>query len=218
MNEQTLARADYEKLVAACATLPAAQGNYLVYDYVENLMLSVLDFQMQEVTIHRAIANYREKARPSVSNSNELKNLLAQHPDDKDGNTLIARYLWGYNHWTRVELLRRLVDYFEERGVTSQDALKQWAEQANFERDFRGKAKGAGPAIYQWLVMRQGVETIKPDMWVHRFIQAALGYSVDDRTAIQALERVARDLDVKAYELDWRIWEYQRSRPPSKTG
>jgi hypothetical protein len=206
----TIADHDYEKLVAKCATLPSAQGDYLVHDYVENLMLSVLDFQMQEITVHRAMAHYRDKARPTVSNFTQLKALLAQHPSDKEGNTQIAQYLWGYNHWKRVELLRRLVDYFEQRGVTTQEALKQWAEQADFERDFMGKVKGAGPAIYQWLVMRQGVETIKPDVWVHRFIQDTLGYSVSDRAAIQALERVARDLGVKAYELDWRIWEYQR--------
>jgi hypothetical protein len=141
------------------------------------------------------------------------KNLLVAHPDTEEGNLQIAQYLWGYKLWTRVELLRRLVAYFEARGVTTQEQLKQWASQADFKRDFKGKVKGAGLAIFQWLVMRQGVETVKPDTWIHRFIQKALGYSVSDEMAVQVLEKVAQEMGVKAYEHDWRIWEHQRGSP-----
>jgi hypothetical protein len=56
--------------------------------------------------------------------------------------------------------------------------------------------------------MRQGVETVQPSTWNHRFIQAALGYSLSDETAVQVIEKVAQEMGVKAYELDWRIWEY----------
>jgi hypothetical protein len=50
-------------------------------------------------------------------------------------------------------------------------------------------------------------------MWIHRFVHDTLGYSVSDETAVEALEHVAQEIGVKAHELDWRIWEYQRSRP-----
>ncbi len=213
MVHTELLEMDFQRLVTKCRSLPPAKGNYLVHDYVENLLLTVLDFQMRGTTVERAIDHYRQHVQNEITSFTELKNLLAQHPDSREGNLRIAQYLWGYDHWKRVELLRRLVAYFEVNGVTSQEQLKQWASKMDFERDFKGKVKGVGFAIFKWLLMRQGVETIKPDMWIHRFIQDTLGYPVSDETAVEALEQVAREIGVKAYELDWRIWEYQRSRP-----
>jgi len=204
---------DFQRLVIRCRSLPSAKGNYLVHDYVENLLRTVLDFQMRVTTVERAIDHYHQRDQKEIANFTALKNLLATYPDTREGNQQIAQYLWGNNHWTRVELLRRLVAYFETQGVTTQEQLKQWASKADFERDFKGQVKGAGFAIFQWLVMRQGVETVKPDIWIRRFIQDALSYSVSDETAVELLEKVAQEIGVKAYELDWRIWEYQRGLP-----
>ena len=124
----------------------------------------------------------------------------------------MAQYLWGYNHWRRIEMLRGLVTYFDENGVTTQDKLRAWASTADFERDVKGRVKWFGPIIFRWLVMRQGVDTVKPDIWVHRYIEEAIGYSLSNKEAVQTVERAAREMGLKAYELDLRIWEYQRSR------
>jgi hypothetical protein len=203
---------DLQQLVSRCKSLPPAKGDYLVHDYVENLLLTVLDYQLQGVTIGRAMEYYRQHARTNVADFASLVNLLSTYPDDRDGNQAVAQYLWGYNYWNRVVLLRRFVAYFAQSGVTTQEQLKQWANESNFDRDFKGKVKGAGYAIYQWLIMRQGIETIKPDLWIHRFVQDVLGYAVSDQMAVDLLERVAREMGVKAYELDWRIWENQSGR------
>lgn len=138
---------------------------------------------------------------------NDLQNLLANFPDDKEGNTRVAEYLWGYKLWTRVGLLRRLLKYLGERGITTQEKLKEWAFQSDYDRDMAGKVKGVGFGIYKWLVMRQGVETIKPDIWVHRFVKQALGRDMGDRETVNVLEAAAKEMGMKAYELDWRIWE-----------
>lgn len=203
---------DFRRLVEECRNLPSAKGNYLVDDFMENLFRTVLDFQMRVTTVERAVDYYHEHVQMEIADFAALKNLLAKYPDTKPGNLQIAQYLWGYKHWTRVELLRRFVAYFEERDVTTQEKLKQWASEVQFDRDFKGKIKGAGIAIFQWLIMRQGVETVKPDMWVHRFIQDVLGFSVSDEMAIKLLESVAQEIELKAYELDWRIWEKQTGR------
>lgn len=66
-------------------------------------------------------------------------------------------------------------------------------------------------AIYQWLIMRQGIETIKPDIHVRRFVESIVQRSdFTDGELVSTLESVAKQLRLKAYELDWRIWEYQR--------
>jgi hypothetical protein len=61
-------------------------------------------------------------------------------------------------------MLRRLVPFFESSGVTDHESLVTWAKAADFRRDFQGQVKGLGYAAFQWLTMRCGVETVKPDV------------------------------------------------------
>jgi hypothetical protein len=102
---------------------------------------------------------------------------MERHPEDQAGNTALARHLWGYNLWTRAQQRRDLARYFRTIGVTNQQELKRWALTSTFKMDFEGRVKGLGPAVYQWLVMRQGVDTIKPDVHVRRFVESAVAAS-----------------------------------------
>jgi hypothetical protein len=176
------------------------------------MLYPVLDFQMRGETVGRAMSYFRQHAKANVADYTALKKLLDAHPNTQAGNLEIAQYLFGYKLWTRVELLRRLLAYFEARGVTTQAQLEQWAATAKFERDFKGQVKGAGFVIFQWLVQLQGVDTVVPDTWIHRFIHDALGFSVRDEIAVELLEAAALELGIKAYDLDWRIWAYQNAR------
>jgi hypothetical protein len=45
---------EFLAIVAKCRTLPPAKGNYLIDDYIENLLLTVLDFQMRTIAVERA--------------------------------------------------------------------------------------------------------------------------------------------------------------------
>jgi hypothetical protein len=118
----------------------------------------------------------------------------------------------NYRLWTRARQLRGLLDYFEARGVTTQAALEAWAKGGEFKRDFEGRVPGLGLAVYQWLVMRQGIETVKPDVHVRRFAEEALARRLGDAEIVAAFEAVAKELSLKAYELDWRIWEHERAK------
>ena len=60
--------------------------------------------------------------------------------------------------------------------------------------------------------MRLGVDTIKPDVHVLRFVKDAIGRSVTEAEAIAGLHAAADALGVTATRLDWSIWELQRSR------
>ena len=52
-----------------------------------------------------------------------------------------------------------------------------------------------------------------PFILVHRFLPRIIGHDVGDQEVIDTLEEVARRLSLKAYELDWRIWERERGGP-----
>lgn len=203
---------EYNLILQKCKEVPPAQGMYLIDDYIENLMLTVLDFQMHNVAVYKAIKHYRDNRFNEIRTMNDLKHLLSKYADDKENNTAVAQYLWGNRHWTRVSLLRKLIAYFESISVTSQETLRYWAEKSDFEKNFEGKIPGMGYAIYQWLVMRQGIETIKPDTHLIDFLKSIIHHSFTEKELVAVLEKVAEELGLKAYELDWKIWEYQRGQ------
>ena len=206
-----IAQQEFDLILERCRELPPAKGMYLEDDYVTNLLLTVLDYRLHERIVKKADEFFRKNRQAEIRAAADLKRLLARYPDDKAGNTRLAQYLWGYKYWNRAHQLRELLAYFESIGVTSQEALRKWAESSNFDSDFKGRIRGLGFVVYQWLVMRQGVETIKPDVHVRRFVESIIHRSPTDDELIEALEKVAKQLGLKAYELDWRIWEYQRS-------
>jgi hypothetical protein len=168
---------EYQILVDKCKKLPPSMSKTVINDYVENLLYTVLDFMRRGVVVEKAVIHYRRNVREqdSIQDHESLKHFLARYPNDREGNRQAAQYLWGNNFWDRIELLRRFIQYFEGQGITNQVELEKWAEQADFERDFEGKVFGAGRAIFQWLIMRVGVETIKPDVRIHSFIKETIG-------------------------------------------
>ena len=201
---------DLDRIVAAAEQLPPPEASYLEEDFVMNLFETVLDFQMPTKAVVTALKRYRENRWDEIRTMDDLDEVLARFSDDQEGNTAAAQYLWGYDTWTRVGLLRRLSEYFRSIGVTDQKRLRYWASRADFKRDFQGQVKGLGIAVFQWLVMRQGVETVKPDVHVHRFVKGVLGRGVSDEEAIEIMEKAAECIGLKAYELDWRVWEASR--------
>ena len=73
--------------------------------------------------------------------------------------------------------------------------------------------KGLGRAVYESLVMRQGVDTVKPDVHVRRFAEAAVGRKLNDDDLVEVVKRAAELLGLTAQELDLRIWN-AAVRPP----
>lgn len=167
---------------------------------------------MHSHAVENAMAHYQSRRWGEIRSFVDLCQVISRYSDDKVGNTQLAQHLWGNNHWTRASPLRGLVAYFGSINVTSQEALTGWARHSDFARDFEGKVPGLGFAVYQWLVMRQGVETVKPDVHLRRFLTSIIGRDLPDEELVSVLEKAAPVLGLKAYELDWRIWEYQRER------
>jgi hypothetical protein len=202
---------DVEKLAAAARALPPNTSAYLEQDFVMNLLETVLDYMLQTEVVVKALERFRATRWNEVRTLDDLEQLMARFPEDQVGNTALAQHLWGYNFWTRAQQLRDLVRYFRSIGVVDQERLKQWARASTFKEDFEGRVKGLGPAVYQWLVMRQGVDTVKPDVHVRRFAEAAVGRKLNDREVIELTMRAAARIGVKAFQLDWRIWEASRA-------
>ncbi len=198
---------DVTKIVSAARALPPAEGSNLEDDYMVNLLVTVVDYMLKTAIVVKALAHFREHRWDEVRTLDDLERVLARFANDKEGNTALAQYLWGYNLWTRAEQLRGLAEYFRSIGVADRAALSAWAHRSTFEDDFQGRVKGLGRAVYESLLMRQGVDTVKPDVHVRRFAESAVGRPLNDAEVIEVVSRAAKRLGIRAYELDWRIWE-----------
>jgi hypothetical protein len=212
---------DVQRVVARSRILPPASSVpsvILEADFILNVMTTVLDIQMSTTAVTRALEHFRAKHGHRIRAMGDLQRVLGRFSDDQQGNTALAQYLWGYDLWTRAHMLRDLVDYFDGIGVRDQESLRAWAAGSDFQRDFEGKVKGLGLAAYKSLMMRQGVDTVKPDTHVKRFVEAAIGRRASDAEVVTLVENAARELGLPAADLDWRIWEHQRRAGPRQAG
>jgi hypothetical protein len=210
-NHLVISSSELDAVLQRCADVRRTANEYVATDLVCALLDTVLDFQMHTTAVERASKYFIDNRWDEVRTLVDLQNCLARWPDDKNGNTEIAQYLWGNNHWTRVHMLRGLADYFESQGVSTLEDLQAWAARSDFKRDFQGRVKGLGPAVYHWLIMRSGVESAKPDVHTRHFIEAALGRRASDDEIIEAISLAAKRLGWSTRELDWSIWEHERS-------
>jgi len=201
---------DIERVAVAARDLPPAEGTYLETDYIKNLLETVLDYMMQTPVVVRSLEYFHANRWDEIRTVDDLERTFERFPDDKDGNVALAFHLWGNRHWTRAHQLRDLARFFRSIGVVDAETLKSWAHDSNFRNDFEGRVKGLGPAVYQWLVMRQGVDTVKPDVHVHRFAAAAVGRTLSDDDVVEVVVKAAARLGVPAHELDWQLWEAAR--------
>jgi hypothetical protein len=201
---------DVRRVADAARALPPAEGVAIEEDFVLNLLETVLDYMLQTTVVVKALEHYKAHRWDEIRTLDDLEAVLARYGADQEGNTDLAIYLWGYKLWTRAEQLRGLARHFRAIGVTDQGSLRRWAETSTFEADFEGKVKGLALAVYQALVMRQGVDTVKPDVHVRRFAEAAVGRRLNDVEVVELVSEAAKHVGLRAMELDWRIWEASR--------
>ncbi len=212
-----LSESELATLEERCRAVPLTSSEYVATDFVMALFDTVLDYQNHVETIRKAGEHFTANHFDEIWSLDDLERALVRFPDDQDGDRELATYLWGNRHWRRAHELRGLVAYFRERDVIDLASLRRWAAGSRPE-DFLGHIKGLGPAVYRWLVMRAGVETIKPDTHILRFVGSAVGRSVSEDEAVSSLEAVATRLGVQARVLDWSIWESQRGSGAVSSG
>ena len=201
---------ELDALEHAASSIPLSSFEFVADDYVLALFDTVLDYQNQAAAIQKAEEHYREQHDREIRTLDDLEAVLGRFPEDREGNDELAQYLWGNHHWRRAQELRGLVRYFRERNVTTLRQLRTWATKSQQE-DFVGHIKGLGPAVYRSLAMRMGVDTVKPDVHVLRFVSAAIGRTATQAEAVEGLTEAAARLGLPARDLDWSVLGYQKS-------
>lgn len=203
---------EFTKLAIAVAGLPFIRPAQWETDYLEDVMHTVLNFHIQEPVVINALNFFQLQVQQQhrINDHYQLKALLAKFPNDKDGNEAAAMFLWSNRHWTRIELLRRLLDFFESIGVTDQLSLHAWIKTATFESDFKGKVKGLGIAVWEWLRIRCGIDSIKPDIWVINFAKRVVGKSISEKALVDTFGRISPLVGESLSTIDVTIWYYEK--------
>lgn len=202
-------------LIDACRVVPRVIGDYQQNDYITNVFLTVLDLQMHNVVVNNSIIYYRDNRWDEIRTIDDLQAVLDRFPSDEEGNRQAAQHIWGNNHWKRIDWLRGFVVFLIDNGLTDYESLRSWVHNSDFQRNFEGRVKFLGIAAYKWLSMRLGVDTVKPDVHLHNFVEPIVGHPVTDDELVRVLEHVAHVIGVRPRVLDASLWEYQRGGPGS---
>jgi len=211
MNK-TLTPEQFHKLLTATADLPFIPAQREFGDYMTDVLLTVLDFHMQAPVVEDALDYFREHIQfKHVHTHQDLKDTLNRFPDTEDGNKQASRFLWNNQHWMRAALLRQFLLFLDAINVSDQPSLYAWAKQAQFVRDFKGKVKGLGIAVFHWLILRCGVETIKPDVWVINFGQRVVGQRISEEKLIKAFTDIAPLVGESLPTIDGTIWHFEKN-------
>ena len=211
-SKNALTASDKIKLLSAVADLPFVHRTPKNHDFMRDLMLTVLDFHMLAEVVGKAIDHFRYRVQPvyDIETLDDLTQTLERFPDTREGNTDASLFFWNNRHWQRAHLLRGLLAYFESIGVTDQPELRRWASTAVFERDFEGKVRGLGLAVFQWLLIRSGVKTLKPDVWVFNYAHRITGKKLADTALIEIFDEISHLVGESMVTIDMTIWASER--------
>ena len=212
MKKNELNSEQFTRLLAAVAELPFIHSSRWETDYVHDVLQTVLDFHMQSTVVEDALMYFRNQVQRQhgIDDHLRLKTVLANFPDTTDGNKAASVFLWNNKHWTRTICLRRFLSFLESVGATDQVALRAWAQHAKFESDFKGQVKGLGIAVFQWLLLRCGVDTIKPDVWVINFVERVVGKKFPESVLVTTFEKIAPLVGETLETIDVTIWYYEK--------
>ena len=213
--------AEYDTLYQACLHLDDGP-DYRMNNYALNVINTALDFMSRVETVNSAMQYYSDNV--GYKSHRKLKELIDSYPNTKTGNMALASYLWNNNMWTRAKFLRVLLNEFEQRGIRGQKSLTRWLADADFEEDIKGQFKSRyrnqgragyhslGFALFNWLCLRCGIDTIKPDVHVINFVEEAIGRTPTSRECVESLTKIASEQNRQCYSLDSAIWHWRHDR------
>lgn len=122
-----------------------------------------------------------------------------------------------FEHPRKRRVLIRGADVFADiAGEDDLFRLQQWARNAdsnNHTEDPFGQITGVGLRTFQYLRMLAGIDTVKPDIQVQRFVEALAdatdNHQLDSSTGLSVLEScrwIAGETDYRMIDIDQIAW------------
>ncbi|GAT03682.1 putative uncharacterized protein [Mycolicibacterium fortuitum subsp. acetamidolyticum] len=232
MPYATLARMSHtaeqlQSLVAACEQFRGAKAPD---GYRDGLALCVIDSVqstgVKYSSVENVVARYRahRRAQGGDPNADGIPELLDTF-DELDGPDGWAQKIGNSNRTStrggvlKAQAIRDAARVLEAQGIGTTAALRQSAEdEAQLEqvREAWCAVTGQRSGItWHYMQMLAGIEGVKPDRMICRFVADALGLPrrvVMPPFALEVLTAAAKELDMSPTNLDHAVWQFQRNR------
>jgi len=138
----------------------------------------------------------------------EIKTIeqLIEYCSNSGGFHIMFKEILGYDHSERARIMSKVC----AKCVlikTEHKSMAAWANIAKVEEFKLFGVRGFGISGYQYLRMRFGAQTTKPDTHINRFVRESLGRTVNGIYAVQLIEDAAKQLGWPARGIDGELWE-----------
>lgn len=170
---------EFERLVAECRRLLPAVGGYTeddfgpYNDYITNVFLTDLT-SMHNVAVDNPIKYYWNHRWHEIRQLTDLRAVLDRLPTHERAPR--SRAVPPGEQPLGADRVAPRVRRLPRAGVADDAGAAQGVgELVRYEPDFRGRVRYLGNAACQWLRMRLGVDTVKPDVHMHNFVKHAVG-------------------------------------------
>ena len=188
-------------------------------DYGYNTTVAVIDCVLSlrrkydEFVVPRLEAFQRN--HPQVRSIVQLAELMDSYPTPLD----FSIEELNYRDENRARILREVVQFVctivqKSPTLPEEEVLKDWALQAELHECETLGIRGFKIAGFQYLRIRFGADTTKPDRHIIRFISDALNRRVSPYEALALLEAASKRLGHSVREVDSAIWR-SRARDDS---
>ena len=145
---------------------------------------------------------------PEITTLASLLELIESYPTPFDFSKKELNYSDETRATILVGVLKALLHVqkaFKDSEETSR--LKAWAHSVKPTDYEKFGVRGFGLSGFQYLRMLFGVQTVKPDVHIRRFVSDAVGRSVGDEEALVLIEAAGKHLKWPLSRLDYAIWD-----------
>lgn len=188
-------------------------------DYGYNTTVAVIDCVLSlnrryDAFVVPRLKTFRNR-HPEIRKIGELAELMDSYPTPLD----FSIEELDYNDENRARILREVVQFVctivqKSPTLPEEEVLKDWALQAKPHECETLGIRGFKIAGFQYLRIRFGADTTKPDVHIIRFIADALNRRVSPYEALALLEAASKRLGHSVREVDSAIWR-SRARDDS---
>lgn len=204
---------DYEKLIEAVSQIKLLEGKNNAMGNYKNAALICIDAVL---SINRKYYSFVvprikriQESYPEINSLTKLQELIKQ--SSIEGFSKI----WNYNHPQRIKTLSNLVDRLiyccdikgYDNTKTELEKLQMWAKMVKVYDYDTFNVQGIGIATYQYIRMMLGAKTVKPDVYIKRYINSVLNKKLNEKDLIDIFERACHSNNIDVSQADHSLWK-----------
>lgn len=204
---------DYEKLTEAVSKIKLLEDKNNAMGSYKNAALICIDAVL---SINRKYYSFVvPRIKIIQENYHEINSLTKLQELIKRSSIEEFSKIWNYNHPQRIKTLSNLVDRLiacadikeYDSTKTELEKLQMWAKTVNAYDYDTFNVQGIGIATYQYIRMMLGAKTVKPDVYIKRYISSVLNKNLNEKDIIDIFEKACHSKNIDVSQADHSLWK-----------